>query len=71
MRKFMIKWIFSLLIVFISSVSVFGQIYGSNTFEFQYGNLPFEENRDLTTSYNQLNLFYDSDNLSFYRKKLL
>ena len=68
MRKFMIKWIFSLLIVFISSVSVFGQIYGSNTFEFQYGNLPFEENRDLTTSYNQLNLFYDSDNLSFYTK---
>ncbi|GAB5410019.1 MAG: hypothetical protein BalsKO_23840 [Balneolaceae bacterium] len=47
---------------------IFAQVYGSNTFEFQYGNLPFENNSDLTTSYNQLNLFYDADRLSFYGK---
>ncbi|MEO1023555.1 MAG: DUF6029 family protein, partial [Bacteroidota bacterium] len=42
----------------------YAQISGSNFFEFQYGNLPFQENRDLTTAYNQLNLFYDQDYLS-------
>lgn len=44
----------------------FGQLSGSNTFEFQYGNLPYEENRDLTTSYDQLNLYYDYNNFSLY-----
>lgn len=42
------------------------QLYGTNTFEFQYGNLPFENDDDLTTSYNQLNLYYDSDNISLF-----
>lgn len=45
---------------------VLGQLTGSNTFEFQYGNLPYEENRDLTTSYDQLNLYYDYRNFSLY-----
>ncbi len=44
------------------------QLYGTNTFEFQYGNLPFEENTDLTTSYNQLNLYYDSGKFSLFGK---
>lgn len=44
------------------------QLYGTNTFEFQYGNLPFEEDSDFTTSYNQLNLYYDSDKFSFFGK---
>ena len=44
----------------------FGQLSGSNTFEFQYGNLPYKENRDLTTSYDQLNLYYDYNNFSLY-----
>ena len=48
--------------------NVAGQIYGSNIFEFQYGNLPFEDDRDLTTSYDQLNLYYDSGNISFFGK---
>lgn len=46
----------------------FGQLSGSNTFEFQYGNLPYEENRDLTTSYDQLNLYYDHSNFNLYGK---
>lgn len=63
-----------LIILGFGTASLFGintliaQVYGSNTFEFQYGNLPFKDNRDLTISYNQLNLFYDSDKLSFYGK---
>ncbi len=47
---------------------VLAQIYGTNTFEFQFGNLPFEEDTDLTTSYNQLNLYYDSDKISLFGK---
>ncbi len=46
--------------------SIIGQLYGTNTFEFQYGNLPFEENNDLTTAYNQLNLYYDTGNFSLF-----
>jgi len=42
------------------------QIYGDNTFEFQYGNLPYKKNRNLTTSYDQLNLFYDQNNISLF-----
>lgn len=42
------------------------QLSGSNTFEFQYGNLPYEDNRDLTASYDQLNLYYDHNNFSLY-----
>lgn len=68
MSTFIFKWVFLFVIIFISSASTFAQIYGANTFEFQYGNLPFENNRDLTTSYNQLNLFYDADQLSFFTK---
>lgn len=47
---------------------VFGQLYGTNTFEFQYGNLPFEDDTDLSTSYNQLNLYYDSGKFSLFGK---
>jgi hypothetical protein len=54
------------LILFMNTASAFGQLYGTNTFEFQYGNLPYTENKDLTTSYDQLNLFYDSDKVSVY-----
>lgn len=43
-----------------------GQLTGSNMFEFQYGNLPFEENRDLTTSYDQLNLYYNFNNFTMF-----
>ncbi|MFV1883136.1 MAG: hypothetical protein ACMZ7B_01400 [Balneola sp.] len=43
------------------------QIYGTNTLEIQYGNLPFQDKR-FGTSYNQLNLFYDHNNLSFFGK---
>lgn len=50
------------------SEKVQAQLYGTNTFELQYGNLPFEKNTDLTTSYNQLNLYYDSGNISIFGK---
>lgn len=48
------------------SAPAFAQLYGTNVFEFQYGNLPYEENTDLTTSYDQLNLFYDQGKISVY-----
>tara|TARA_R110000868_G_scaffold259361_4_gene517242 strand:+ start:7770 stop:9278 length:1509 start_codon:yes stop_codon:yes gene_type:complete len=66
MRAFL--YIGFLLPFIINSNIVEAQVYGSNVFEFQYGNLPNEENRNYTTSYNQLNLFYDSDKISFYGK---
>lgn len=46
--------------------AMYAQVYGSNTFEFQYGNLPYENNRDLTTAYDQLNLYYDFTHISLY-----
>jgi len=68
MNRLLILQVLSLLLLLSISNLVQAQIYGSNSFEFQYGNLPYEENKDLTTSYNQLNLFYDSDKISFYGK---
>ncbi len=56
------------LFALVATIPATAQIYGTNTFEFQYGNLPYEGDRDLTTSYNQLNLFYDADELSFFGK---
>jgi hypothetical protein len=59
------------LVIFISATNfndLKAQFYGTNTFEFQYGNLPFEEDTDLTTSYNQLNLYYDSGKFSLFGK---
>jgi len=50
------------------ATSAFSQWYGTNTFEFQLGNLPYERDTDFTTSYNQLNLYYDSDRISLYGK---
>lgn len=50
------------------ATSAFSQWYGTNTFEFQLGNLPYESDTDFTTSYNQLNLYYDSDRISLYGK---
>lgn len=43
-----------------------GQLSGSNMAEFQYGNLPYEENRDLFTSYDQLNLYYHQNNFTLF-----
>ncbi len=59
-------FISSFVLLVLASTSVKAQVYGSNTFELQYGNLPFEDDRELTTSYDQLNLFYDHDKISFY-----
>lgn len=53
-------------ITFLFAADAFAQLYGTNKFEFQYGNLPYEENKDLTTSYNQLNLFYDQGKINVY-----
>jgi|TARA_R100000005_G_C4980093_1_gene190087 hypothetical protein len=55
----------TVLSVFASGQAL-AQLYGTNTFEFQYGNLPYEENTDLTTSYDQLNLYYDQGSISLY-----
>lgn len=44
----------------------YAQIYGSNSMEFQLGNLPFQTDRDYTSSYDQLHLNYDSGYLSLY-----
>lgn len=57
-----------LFIMIIPGSSAIGQLYGTNTFEFQYGNLPFEDDTDLSTSYNQLNLYYDSGKFSLFGK---
>lgn len=46
--------------------TAFGQLYGTNVFEFQYGSLSYEENTYLTTSYDQLNLYYDQGKISVY-----
>jgi len=56
------------VICFLISKPSNAQLYGTNTFEFQYGNLPFENDTDLTTSYNQLNLYYDSGKFSLFGK---
>lgn len=56
------------ILLIADSPIAFAQLYGSNTIELQAGNLPFAESRDLTTSYNQLNLFYDSGNISLFGK---
>jgi hypothetical protein len=56
----------SSFIFLLKDYPAFAQLYGTNTFEFQYGNLPYEENTDLTTSYDQLNLYYDQSNISVY-----
>jgi hypothetical protein len=56
----------SLFAILYNANVVLAQLYGTNTFEFQYGNLPYEENTDLTTSYDQLNLFYDQGNINVY-----
>lgn len=64
MRKLVFLTCFTLL--GLCTVTLKAQVYGSNTFELQYGNLPFEEDRELTTSYDQLNLYYDHDKISFY-----
>ncbi|MTI87170.1 MAG: hypothetical protein FH748_04290 [Balneolaceae bacterium] len=62
-----VSFLFCLAIFWIADCSdIHAQIYGSNTFEFQYGNLPFEEDTDLTTSYDLLNLYYDQGNISAY-----
>ena len=42
------------------------QVYGSNLFELQYGNLPYQEDRDLITTYNQTDIYYDSKPIYFH-----
>lgn len=54
--------------VLLSTITAQAQWYGSNTFEFQYGNLPYEQNTDYSSSYNQTNLYYDSGNFSLFGK---
>ncbi|MCG8372677.1 MAG: DUF6029 family protein, partial [Balneolales bacterium] len=59
--------------IFLTSVILFpqsvnAQVYGNNTIEFQNGNLPFQKDSVYSTVYNNLNLFYDSRNLSFYSR---
>ncbi len=56
------------LIVLTTSTLSQAQWYGSNTFEFQLGNLPYEQDTDYSSSYNQTNLYYDSGNFSLYGK---
>lgn len=68
MKKILLFLLFIAYFGFATSTEINAQVYGSNTFEFQYGNLPYEDNKDLSTSYDQLNLFYDSDKISFYGK---
>ncbi len=53
-------------LLLLSSSGITAQIYGSNTFEFQLGNLPFEDDRDYSTGYNQTNLFYDTGTISLF-----
>lgn len=57
---------FLVLLMALGSSHSYAQIYGSNSFEFQLGNLPFEDDRSYSTGYNQTNLFYDSGNISLY-----
>ena len=45
-------------IVFIWPVMLWAQFSGTNLFEFQGGNLPYTDPKDLTTGYDQLNLTY-------------
>lgn len=58
-------------IFFFTAFVIFGvkktkaQVYGFNTVELQYGNLPYED-KNFGSSYDQVNLFYDHNNLSFY-----
>lgn len=61
-RFFLILSAFTLL----SFSAARAQLSGTNNFEFQYGNLPYEENRDLSTSYDQLNLYYDQGRINIY-----
>ncbi|MDR8390141.1 DUF6029 family protein [Aliifodinibius sp. S!AR15-10] len=65
MRKSLLVTCLGFLLFMIQDQAM-AQLYGTNTFEFQYGNLPYEENRDLTTSYDQLDLYFDQGNLSLY-----
>ena len=67
-QLFRIATFSGMLIVLSTKPGKAQELYGSNTFEFQYGNLPYEENRDLTTSYDQLNLFFDYDRITVYGK---
>lgn len=60
--------VFVLIFFFLATHEVQAQWYGSNTFEFQLGNLPFNSDSDFTSSYNQTNLFYDSGEFSLYGK---
>ncbi|MEQ9309560.1 MAG: DUF6029 family protein [Balneolaceae bacterium] len=68
MRVLLLILLCVVLVTITKTTSLKAQVYGSNMVEFQYGNLPFEDNSDLITSYNQLNLVYDADKLSFYGK---
>jgi hypothetical protein len=39
-------------------INLFSQLRGNNLYEFQFGNVPYQDPSDLTTHYNQLNLLY-------------
>jgi hypothetical protein len=46
------------ILVFLPGRETWGQLSGSNLFEYQLGNLPYQEPGDLSTHYDQLNLAY-------------
>ena len=52
----------------LTSIELIAQVYGSNSVEFQLGNLPYEGSREYSTSYDQLNLHYDTQQISLFAK---
>jgi hypothetical protein len=52
-----------LLLLFISGTLAYGQLSGTNLFEYQLGNLPYTDPSDLSAHYDQLNLGYRYKNL--------
>ncbi len=67
MRSFQ-KFLFVVFFLVSCNSLVTAQWYGTNTFEFQLGNLPYENDTDYSTSYNQTNLYYNSGDFSFFGK---
>jgi len=57
MNRIIIKGIF-LLVISVSGSLAYGQLSGTNLFEYQLGNLPYTDPSDLSAHYDQLNLGY-------------
>ena len=54
----------TLLILLFLPVNLFSQLRGNNLYEFQLGNVPYQDPSDLSTHYNQLNLLYSYKKLT-------